>query len=305
MPPHLDSIDAVQSAFAAQGYVADRDLATSVFLARALERPLLLEGEAGVGKTEVARRWPQRSTRDLIRLQCYEGIDVATAVYEWDYPAADARDPPARGPGRARARRGARRVQRALPARRPLLQALRATRAGAVLLIDEVDRADEEFEAFLLELLSRLPGHHPRDRHHPGGGRRRSSSSPPTARARCTTRSSVAASTTGSTTRALRRELADRARPRARRGRAPRRRGRRVRPAPARRRPLQAARRRRDARLGRRPRGPGPAAARRTAHRPDARRAAQVPGGHRRAARRERRHPARGIPRRRRHPQAS
>lgn len=154
MPHHLDSIDAVQSAFAAQGYVADRDLATSVFLAQALERPLLLEGEAGVGKTEVARTLAAALDTDLIRLQCYEGIDVATAVYEWDYPRQmlEIRLLEARGEGERAVARDV--FSEHFLLRRPLLQALRATGPAPVLLIDEVDRADEEFEAFLLELLS-------------------------------------------------------------------------------------------------------------------------------------------------------
>jgi MoxR-like ATPase len=154
MPAPLASIDAVQSAFAAHGYVADHDLATSVFLALALERPLLLEGEAGVGKTEVARTLAAVLGTDLIRLQCYEGIDVSTAVYEWDYPRQmlEIRLLEARGEGEQAAARDV--FSEHFLLRRPLLQALRATGPAPVLLIDEVDRADEEFEAFLLELLS-------------------------------------------------------------------------------------------------------------------------------------------------------
>jgi len=154
MAPALASIDAVQTAFAERGYVADRDLATSVFLALALERPLLLEGEAGVGKTEVARTLAAALDTDLIRLQCYEGIDVATAVYEWDYPRQmlEIRLLEARGEGEKAAARDV--FSEHFLLRRPLLQALRASGPAPVLLIDEVDRADEEFEAFLLELLS-------------------------------------------------------------------------------------------------------------------------------------------------------
>ncbi len=152
--PTLDSIDAVQAAFEAQGYVADRDLATTVFLGLALERPLLLEGEAGVGKTEVARTLAAALGTDLIRLQCYEGIDVATAVYEWDYPRQmlEIRLLEARGEGERAAARDI--FSEHFLLRRPLLQALRGTGTAPVLLIDEVDRADEEFEAFLLEILS-------------------------------------------------------------------------------------------------------------------------------------------------------
>jgi MoxR-like ATPase len=154
MPADLGSIDAVLSAFAAHGYVAERDLATAIYLARALERPLLLEGEAGVGKTEVARTLAAALDTDLIRLQCYEGIDVATAVYEWDYPRQmlEIRLLEARGEGERAVARDV--FSEHFLLKRPLLQALRATGPAPVLLIDEVDRADEEFEAFLLELLS-------------------------------------------------------------------------------------------------------------------------------------------------------
>jgi MoxR-like ATPase len=151
----LTDIDAVQSAFAAQGYVADRDLSTAVFLSLALGRPLLLEGEAGVGKTEVARTLSRALGAELIRLQCYEGIDVNTAVYEWDYPRQmlEIRLLEARGEARSAAARD--NISEEVLIRRPLLQALESRAAEPpVLLIDEVDRADEEFEAFLLEILS-------------------------------------------------------------------------------------------------------------------------------------------------------
>jgi MoxR-like ATPase len=151
----LTDIDAVQSAFAAQGYVADRDLSTAVFLSLALGRPLLLEGEAGVGKTEVARTLSRALGAELIRLQCYEGIDVNTAVYEWDYPRQmlEIRLLEARGEARSAAARDI--FSEEFLIRRPLLQALESRAAEPpVLLIDEVDRADEEFEAFLLEILS-------------------------------------------------------------------------------------------------------------------------------------------------------
>jgi MoxR-like ATPase len=151
----LADIDAVRTAFAAQGYVADRDLATSVFLSLALGRPLLLEGEAGVGKTEVARTLSRALGAELIRLQCYEGIDVNTAVYEWDYPRQmlEIRLLEARGEARSAAARDI--FSEEFLIRRPLLQALESrAKEPPVLLIDEVDRADEEFEAFLLEMLS-------------------------------------------------------------------------------------------------------------------------------------------------------
>jgi MoxR-like ATPase len=141
------SIEDVEQALGGQGYLADRALATAVFLAATLQQPLLLEGEAGVGKTEVARAFAAATGARLIRLQCHEGIDVHHALYEWDYQrqllairAAD-HGPPADV------------YSERYLLRRPLLQALEATEP-VVLLIDEIDRADDEFEAFLLELLS-------------------------------------------------------------------------------------------------------------------------------------------------------
>jgi MoxR-like ATPase len=153
--PQPTDIDAVLSAFASQGYVADRDLATAVFLSLAMGRPLLLEGEAGVGKTEVARTLAAVLGSQLIRLQCYEGLDVNTAVYEWDYPRQmlEIRMLEARGEAKSAATRDI--FGEEFLIRRPLLQALESRDAEPpVLLIDEVDRADEEFEAFLLEILS-------------------------------------------------------------------------------------------------------------------------------------------------------
>jgi MoxR-like ATPase len=151
----LRDIDAVLAAFAGRGYLADRELATAVFLSLSLGRPLLLEGEAGVGKTEVARTLAAVLDAELIRLQCYEGLDVNTAVYEWDYPRQmlEIRLLEARGEARSAATRDI--FSHEFLIRRPLLQALetRGTEPP-VLLIDEVDRADEEFEAFLLEILS-------------------------------------------------------------------------------------------------------------------------------------------------------
>jgi len=151
----INSIESIQTAFADKCYVADRDLATAVFLSLALERPLLLEGEAGVGKTEVARTLAQVLGAELIRLQCYEGLDINTAVYEWDYPRQmlEIRMLEARGEAKSAATRDI--FSEEFLIRRPLLQALESRGAEPpVLLIDEVDRADEEFEAFLLELLS-------------------------------------------------------------------------------------------------------------------------------------------------------
>ncbi len=142
------STDDVSAALAGEGYLADQGLATAAYLAYALEQPLLLEGEAGVGKTEVARALASATGAALIRLQCHEGIDLHHAVYDWDYQrqllairAAEAGAP-------ARELFG-----REFLLRRPLLEALEHD-GPAVLLIDEIDRADDEFEAFLLEFLA-------------------------------------------------------------------------------------------------------------------------------------------------------
>ena len=149
------TIEEIQASFAAEGYIADRELATAVFLMLTLGRPLLLEGEAGVGKTEVGRVLARVLDTELIRLQCYEGIDVSTAVYEWDYPRQmlEIRLLEARGEARTAATKDI--FSEEFLLRRPLLRAIEPREGEPpVLLIDEVDRADEEFEAFLLELLS-------------------------------------------------------------------------------------------------------------------------------------------------------
>ncbi|ABG32736.1 MoxR family ATPase [Roseobacter denitrificans] len=150
------TIDAVQEMLADQGYVCDRALGTVVFLALQLGRPLFLEGEAGVGKTEIAKALAAGLNRRLIRLQCYEGLDASSAVYEWNFPAQMVAIRTAEATGAAS--RGA--LQSELFSddyliERPLLQAMRPDENGApVLLIDELDRTDEPFEAFLLEALS-------------------------------------------------------------------------------------------------------------------------------------------------------
>ncbi|MEE9416198.1 MAG: MoxR family ATPase [Acidimicrobiales bacterium] len=155
----VDSVDELIEQLDQHDYLADEGLATAIFLALKLERPLLLEGEAGVGKTEVAKVLSRWLGADLIRLQCYEGIDVHQAVYEWDYSRQLLHLRTAEATGSA-TESSADDLEDELYSerfliRRPLLEAI-APRDGQrpVLLIDEVDRADDEFEAFLLEVLS-------------------------------------------------------------------------------------------------------------------------------------------------------
>ena len=172
------SVDDTVSRLAAGDYIAERSLATAVFLTLRMQRPLFLEGEAGVGKTEIARVLARVLGRRLVRLQCYEGLDVASAVYEWNYPrqmirirlaemagrggGGDGKTPGRDTPGgdTPDGNTSIESVEEDIFSRRflierPLLQALRADDAGApVLLIDELDRADEPFEAYLLELLA-------------------------------------------------------------------------------------------------------------------------------------------------------
>ena len=146
----LQSVEAASDALAAQDYLADRPLALAVHLAVVLEQPLLLEGEAGVGKTEVARALAAATGARLIRLQCHEGIDIHHAVYYWDYP----RQLLALRAAEGGIDEGELFSERFL-LRRPLLDALEAEgEQPVVLLIDEIDRADDDFEAFLLEFLS-------------------------------------------------------------------------------------------------------------------------------------------------------
>ncbi|MBC5766874.1 AAA family ATPase [Ramlibacter albus] len=146
------SIDDLQHGLEAAGYYADRRLATAVFLALKLQRPLLLEGEPGVGKTELAKALAVAMQRELLRLQCYDGLELREALYEWNYTAQLLHMRAAEG------KESTEEIEREVYEpryliRRPLLQALQAPEPGAVLLIDEVDRADEPFEAFLLEYL--------------------------------------------------------------------------------------------------------------------------------------------------------
>src|SRR5438552_3925886 len=152
----LGSIDDVAGALAGERYVADRALATTIFLALHLGKPLFLEGEAGVGKTEIAKVLSAALDKKLVRLQCYEGLDIASAVYEWNYP---------RQMIEIRLAESAGKVDRTAVShdifterfllKRPLLEALSPDDGVApVLLIDELDRTDEPFEAYLLEILS-------------------------------------------------------------------------------------------------------------------------------------------------------
>lgn len=150
------SIDETHAVLGRAGYVADRSLATVLYLSLKMQRPLFLEGEAGVGKTEIAKVLSAQLGRPLIRLQCYEGLDIAAAVYEWNYAAQMLEIRMAEAVGAADKSSIAKSVfdERFL-IKRPLLQALESAGAAApVLLIDELDRADEAFEAYLLEILS-------------------------------------------------------------------------------------------------------------------------------------------------------
>lgn len=151
-----ETIDATQDMLAGEGYVAGRGLATVVFLALKLGRPLFLEGEAGVGKTEIAKALATGLGRRLIRLQCYEGLDAASAVYEWNFPAQMVAIRTAEAVGAAdRDALTGELFSDSFLIRRPLLEAMEPHDEGPpVLLIDELDRTDEPFEAFLLEALS-------------------------------------------------------------------------------------------------------------------------------------------------------
>jgi MoxR-like ATPase len=151
----FNTIDEVEKAFSDNNYIADRALATTVFLAGALNKPVFLEGEPGVGKTEVAKVMAEIMNTRLIRLQCYEGLDANAALYEWNYPKQmlEVRLEEARGHSKEEIGRNI--FSEDFLLKRPLLDAIQGNNKRApVLLIDEVDRSDEEFEAFLLEVLS-------------------------------------------------------------------------------------------------------------------------------------------------------
>jgi MoxR-like ATPase len=152
--PLPQDLDQVQDLLRRGDYIASRELATVVYLALRMGRPLLLEGEAGVGKTEIANVLARTLGRDLIRLQCYEGLDLASAAYEWNYPRQMIAIRMAEAEGKV-ADVGSSIYGREFLLARPLLRALEPHAEGPpVLLVDELDRADEPFEAFLLELLS-------------------------------------------------------------------------------------------------------------------------------------------------------
>lgn len=153
---NFKSIDQVQTALLEQNYVADRSLTTSIYLALKLGKPLFLEGEAGVGKTEIAKVLSAMLGRKLIRLQCYEGLDVNTALYEWNYSRQMLEIRLLEAGGQVSEEMALKKIfGPEFLLKRPLLQAIERTDGlEPVLLIDELDRADEEFEAFLLEILS-------------------------------------------------------------------------------------------------------------------------------------------------------
>ena len=154
--PLPKSIDETQQLLASSDYVAERSLATALYLSLAMQRPLFLEGEAGVGKTEIAKVIAQALGRELIRLQCYEGLDIAQAAYEWNYSRQMIEIRLAEAAGEKSKEKLAQDIfsERFL-VKRPLARALEGKPGKApVLLIDELDRTDEPFEAYLLEVLS-------------------------------------------------------------------------------------------------------------------------------------------------------
>ena len=152
--PAVERIEDVEGLLAGRGYVADREIATALFLAIRLYRPILVEGFAGVGKTEIAKTLAEALGTKLYRLQCYEGLDVSSALYEWNYAKQILHIRVDEHSGHSTAETEATIFSEPYLLARPLLQALRHRDQSPVLLVDEIDRADEEFEAFLLEMLS-------------------------------------------------------------------------------------------------------------------------------------------------------
>ena len=149
-----EEIRTIQRLMEEQAYVTDRAVATAVYLATALNKPLLVEGHPGVGKTDIAKTLARALNADLIRLQCYEGLDATTALYEWNYPKQLLRIKLEEGSDRPIAEKESSIFSAPFLLKRPLLQAITHEGKAPVLLIDEIDRSDEEFEAFLLEILS-------------------------------------------------------------------------------------------------------------------------------------------------------
>ncbi|WP_337868810.1 MoxR family ATPase [Meiothermus sp.] len=153
IPPQLDTVEGIQTVLRQRNYIADLPMATALRLVMALQKPLLVEGPAGVGKTQVAKTLAEVLDTRLIRLQCYEGLDTAQALYEWNYPKQMLHIRLTENSGESVAQREAEIFSEGYLLRRPLLEAISQDRPP-VLLIDEIDRTDEEFEAFLLEILA-------------------------------------------------------------------------------------------------------------------------------------------------------
>jgi MoxR-like ATPase len=150
----MPSIRDIEARMQAYGYVSDQSIATSIFLLMELKKPILIEGHAGVGKTEIAKILAKILNTELIRLQCYEGLDVSTALYEWNYQKQVLRMRLEEGSGHSVEEKEDMIFSSQFLLKRPLLSAITHPDRSAVLLIDEIDRADDEFEAFLLEVLS-------------------------------------------------------------------------------------------------------------------------------------------------------
>ena len=186
----FESIDQVQQALQQQNYISDRSLTTAIYLSLKLGKPLFLEGEAGVGKTEIAKVLSATLDRSLIRLQCYEGLDVNTAVYEWNYTRQMLEIRLLEAGGDVNEQSALKKIfGPEFLLKRPLLQAIeRPNGVEPVLLIDELDRADEEFEAYLLGDFVRFSSDHPLKLAQSRPNSHRWSSSPQTAPARFTTR---------------------------------------------------------------------------------------------------------------------